>query len=360
MSGRDHFAMAFTRREMEQHLSDLVQMAELDFRKKYTAGNKTLDDVRDWHLGDARQKYIVDPESTPVVPILYRPFDSRWHGFGRVTSSVPGLINRAFLDQSDNTAIILSPDSHAVGGEMWSNAWATKCVTNLDIFRRSGAYLFPKRLADGTPGIRPEVLDALSAAYGRSVGLDEAFGYLYGLFWTPAYRAEFQADLLDGYPPVVFPSEGEVFSEISRIGQMLLDLHTLSASGLSDGRDVVDFPAQVSGDVVVEKPHYDAGARRYYLNPAVYAEAIEPEVMAFSVGGYPSVLHEYVAARVGRVWNEEEYAAWVKSIDSIRQTFARQRELDPLYDRLQRSVLALESNIFNRPVEKKMTAEKMF
>lgn len=342
MSGRDHFATAFTKAEMEQHLKDLVSLSDPEFRQKFAKKNKPLEDVRDWTLAEARAAYIADAKTVPVVPILYRPFDRRWHGYGRVTSSVPGAINRAFIEQENNVAILLSPDSHAVGGQKWSNCWATKCVTNLDIFRRSGAYIFPKRLADGTPGIRSEILDALSAAYKQKINIDQSFSYLYGLFWTPGYREEFQAELLDGYPTVVFPKNEEVFRKVSELGQRLLDLHTLTASSLSDGTDIVDFPIAPKGDVIIEKPHYEEAAKKYWLNGSVYAESIEPDVMNFSIGGYSSVLHDYVCAREGRVWMEEDYSAWVKAVDAIRKTFAVQKELDSLYPKLRRTILEID------------------
>lgn len=342
MSGRDHFSMAFTQKEMDQHLKDLVQMPDQEFRKKYAKGDKPLKDADGWSVDAARASYATNPDETPLTRILYRPFDKRWHAYGKVTSSRPGAINRAFIDQNDNVAILLSPDSHAVGGETWSNCWATKCVTNLDVFRRSGAYIFPKRLADGTPGIRKEVLETLSTAYKRTVNVDQALAYLYGLFWTPSYREEFQSDLLDNYPSVIFPTSEDVFAKVSNIGQKLMDLHTLTEASLGDGRDVVDFPVQTKGDVVIEKPYYDAASKRYYLNEKVYAGPLESEVMAFSVGGYTSVLHEYVAAREGLVWTEEDYASWVKAIDAVRKTSAAQKKLDALYPSLRKSVLSIE------------------
>lgn len=352
MSGRDHFSMAFTRKEMEQHLKDLVQMPDQEFRRKYAKGDNLLKDADGWSVDAARESYTANPNDTPTTSILYRPFDKRWHAYGKVTSSRPGAINRAFIDQENNVAIILCPDSGTAGGRYWTSCWATKTATDVNVFRRGGGYIFPKKLADGTPGIRNEVLEALSTAYKRPVTLDDAFYYLYGLFWTPEYRKQFQADLLDGYPPVIFPTDAAAFFKVPQRGKSLIDLHTLSDPNLDDSTSVVDFPVAVTSDVIIESPHYDKESRRYYLNTTVYAEPIEPEVMEFSVGGYQSVLHEYVAARDGRTWTEEDYKAWVKAIDAIRKTSAIQTELDRIYPRLSEKTLQLEDVLPTREVLK--------
>lgn len=342
MSGRDNFSTAFSQKEMQQRLDDLVNAPEAEFRQKYGKGGKPLRDVRDWNYEEVKANYHADPSTTPVVPILYRPFDLRWHGYGRVTSSVPGAMNRAFIDQQKNYAIILCPDSDAAGGEKWSSCWATHTVTDVNIFRRGGGYMFPLYMPDGTQGIRQEVLDALKEAYGSDVALEEAFAYLYGLFWTPAYREEFQADLLDGYPPVIFPTDYSRFHKIAAVGQELLEYHTLMSKKLSDAAEVVDFPESEGVDVVVNSPEYDREARRYYFNEKVYAEPIHPEEFDFSVGGYTSVLDDYVKERVGRVWTEEDYSHWVKAVDAIRKTHDAQNALDKAYPALRKELLRLE------------------
>ena len=72
MTGKDHFMIAWSRREMTDRVRDLVDLgvSDYDIRHKYDS-----EDSRDWVLKAARAAGF---EPTLVVPVSYRPFDTRW------------------------------------------------------------------------------------------------------------------------------------------------------------------------------------------------------------------------------------------------------------------------------------------
>jgi hypothetical protein len=148
-------------------------------------------------------------------------------------------------------------------------------VTELNFFRRGGAYVFPLYLypEEGTldETVRLNFDHKLYAAVCKAAGIDPAdqagpdgdfraatrearpseakvFDYIYGVLHAPAYRKTFAEFLKIDFPRVPYPPSPEVFRHVSEKGEQLRRLHLMEPAAIGDA----PYVFKGDGDGVVD------------------------------------------------------------------------------------------------------------
>jgi type ISP restriction-modification system protein len=88
----------------------------------------------------------------------------------------------------------------------------------------------------GEPNVAPGLLERLTRAYGHAVTPEMLFGYCYALLGTPAYQANFEAELREPPARVPFTADGELFARVAGAGQQLLRIHTFEEVPIGHAR----------------------------------------------------------------------------------------------------------------------------
>ncbi len=155
-------------------------------------------------------------EATKICAAGYRPLDRRalYNQRGYVDWPRPKL--QAVWGHS-NVAIMAMPNGTAGGPGCWCHA----LLPDRHAFRGSyGGYAFPfydRRPGQGPINLKAELIEALNAAHGATVGPQEVFDAILCLLSAQSYTLRFAEDLEDVFPHVCpSPQARRPFGELPR------------------------------------------------------------------------------------------------------------------------------------------------
>lgn len=211
VTSRDAFAVAFDRESLLERIAALRDgtMSEDQFRGMYPVG--------DLDVPAARRQLQSDPDwREKAVEVLYRPFDRRWTFFSSAVMERPRL---PFMENlmKPNLALAVGRAGQATGSNEWDVVFCTNAPTDLNLFRRGGAMLFPRFV------YREE--EAVSNIAVTDVDADLLFHYIYALLHSSIYRMRY-ADLLRiDFPRIPLLENTSLLSSLAGLGERLLTVH---------------------------------------------------------------------------------------------------------------------------------------
>ena len=275
----------------------------------------------------------------------FRPFDNRFCCFDlRVTDRPrPQLVNTVLNKQ--NLCLGVGRQGLAVSDPEWALVTCSKFHMDANIFRRGGVNVFPLYLYDekkevtkkvtGTlsdleitgkrANISAKYLSELAAIVGETPTPETVFGYIYARLHSPLYRARFAAFLKTDFPRVPMPDSRGAFESLSALGAQLVALHTLD----SKAAPVLKLKRHAlnEGSDMVEKPRYDATARRVWINDNQSFSDVDAGVYGFKIGGY-QVAEKWLADRRGRALSFEERRLYPQILVALGETRRIMAEID--------------------------------
>ncbi|MBQ6063903.1 MAG: DNA methyltransferase, partial [Prevotella sp.] len=80
---KDSFLICDTKEEVFKRIGDLIKLSEPDLREKYG-----LTDTRDWSIAKAKADVGIFVDENKIVPINYRPFDTKFLYYTGVTNGI--------------------------------------------------------------------------------------------------------------------------------------------------------------------------------------------------------------------------------------------------------------------------------
>ena len=208
------------------------------------------------------------PSNTNIMPILYRPFDTRFTYFtGRSRGFLcyPRAEVMGHMLAGESVAL-MACRQQARGDDESAQVFATSRITEscaISNITREINYLFPLYLypevgkaggslfnrwtkgKDGrTPNLASEFVEQIAAAIelrfgsdGRgdlreTFGAEDVFSYIYTVFHSSGYRGRYGATLKLDFPRVPIPGSVDLFRNIADVGHDLLALHLLESPTL--------------------------------------------------------------------------------------------------------------------------------
>ncbi len=350
----DDFVISFDKKSLELMLQDAADksMPNDVFRQKYN-----VEDSRDWKLSTCRASTTeanVNQLINKIINCLYRPFDRRWI-----------VLDDPFIGYPrwETTKHFLSPKSLGLATTRQTlqmiSFWPSRIPFGqhkiVDPYNRSYVfplYLFPdtkksmlfdtyilSNAPDGRhPNFSPAFIIDLSNKLNmqfitdgkgdlqHTFGPEDIFDYMYAVFHSPTYRVRYSEFLKIDFPRLPLTSNAELFLELCKLGERLVELHLMEKFGKTLPR----YPAK--GNNVVEKVEYleprdQPEQGRVYINKVQYFEGVPPEVWNFHVGGY-QVCQKWLKDRKGRVLSFEDIQHYQRIVAALGATIELMESID--------------------------------
>lgn len=361
VTGRDDFAIDEDRNALEVRVR---QFADQNTDNELVKSLYRLNDkpASKWFLAEARKKIERDAEwEKDFKRISYRPFDTRWVFYN------PALIERG----RENVMRNLAKDNLAVvccrqfTGDSFAHIFVTnQLVESCYVSNRTKeiGYVFPlftygyadnqgdlfEGSRDGVPNqnFAEEFKDFVYKDDLSGLLPQDIFYYIYAVLYSNFYRQKYQEFLKIDFPRIPFAKNLQLFQELTKLGQKLVDLHLLKAKELDS--PIVKFKG--SGDNLVEKVDYLAlkmdekpplvgGCA--WINEKQSFNGVNEFLWNYYIGGY-QVLNKWLKDRKGRRLSSEEITTYCKIATAIHHTILIQKEIDKLYPEVEKSLINLK------------------
>lgn len=344
-SHRDHFAIAFEKREAEERIADFMDnsISNEEFSRIYG-----LSDNRDWKIDKARS---LDSKPNPVK-CLYRPFDFRYMLYGSYAFDYhrPSL-NDQF--QENNVGLIFTRQTKENFSVFISSIplGQHKIATPYDGSYAAALYLYSKdNSLDGLESkkmklnVKSEISKKISKILklefsdeslvkkdGFLVAID-IIDYAYAVLYSPAYRKKYAEFLKSDFPRVPYPKDTEIFWKLVKLGGELRQLHLLESPLLK--KSITTYPK--AGDNLVARKivskdwelyDTDKGLGRIWINDEQYIDAIPLIAWEFYIGGYQPA-QKWLKDRVGRTLTLDDIRHYQKIIVALKETDRLMQEID--------------------------------
>jgi predicted helicase len=347
MTGRDEFAIGFTRSEIESRISDFfdVSIPDAELRERYG-----ISDYRAFRIADVRRNLSF--EQSRIVKANYRPLDQRWTYFQRPIIQEWQSSAHDHIHGRQNRALCVGRAGNVVGGT-WDICFCTKLVTDLNQFYRGGnvllpIYQFPKEgeLFDGpVSNFTSDFVDLLAHKLGLPLGKNQLpkgltpeaiFHYAYAVFHSPRYRTRYADFLKIDFPRLPLAGDVELFWALAQIGSELVAIHLMEAPKLSN------FISQLegTGDFQVEKVSYSDETVWIDKAKTLGFKGVPEEVWNFHIGGY-QVCQKWLKdrqakggknPRPSRVLTDEDIEHYQKIVVAISETIRIMAEIDEVIE----------------------------
>ena len=306
-----------------------------------------------------------------VVPILYRPFDTRHTYYSNGVMTRPRQKVMRHMLAGTNLGLVFMRQvalhdaySHfAVSRAMVDNR---AFYSSRGIMSFAPLYTYPSeqeitqglyKPGERQPNLSSEFIKTVEQAIrltyvrdGRgdlqtTFGPEDAFHYIYAVFHSPMYRERYNQFLRVDFPCVPLTDDIELFRALADLGGQLKDVHLMDSPRLNQTE--VNFP--VVGDNVIEKDHpkyYNPGdvptgekcpveQGRVYISKTAsrsgkqgqYFEGIPPDVWDFRIGGYQP-LDKWLKDRRGRTLSFDDLDHYRRIAAALTETIRLMAEVD--------------------------------
>ncbi len=237
VSSRDRFAVGFSRREVLERVAALRDGIVSDevLRDEYGVG--------DLDIANARDLLRNDPSwEDRAVEVLYRPFDRRWAYHSPIIMERPRWPMMQTID-FENPALAIGRAGQVTGSDEWDVVFCADMPTDLNLFRRGGAKLFPKYLYENG-----ERISNVMPGYFDEYTL---LPYVYAVLHSRRYRTRYGEFLKVDYPRVPMLKDGMVVRELAEIGQELMRVHLMRDDEKCDACD--DVHVRIGGYLLPDR-----------------------------------------------------------------------------------------------------------
>ena len=326
----DDFAISWTKAESLQKVERFLETTtESEAREKFKLCTQDQ-----WRYSRAKSELPNMDLEGQAFELSYRPFDSRWtidnrnvlvHRRERITDHL----------LHSNLALVVPKNADSFGGVALGPYFIVNRPTELNLYRRGGAYLVPLWLygtadlldtapPEKRPNLAPNYITALARAIGRAPSPEDTLAYLYAVLYTPSYRARYADFLKRDFPRIPLTTNRPLFDAFVAIGSELIALHVMDKILPR----ITGF--NMAGNNEVVKVRYAAGndgAGRIHINDAQYFEGVPQAVWDMHIGGY-RVAEKWLKDRKGRMLSYDDLTHYQSVISALSRTLELQARLD--------------------------------
>lgn len=180
-------------------------------------------------------------------------------------------------------------------------------------------------------------------------GPEDIFNYIYGLFYSPSYRARYAGILEREFARIPLTSDPSLFKGLAAKGAELLNVHLFEAPVLNqpithypnpgDNKVEAGYPKHVApeepepgtGEPLTEgRVYINNGKKRENKKPQ-YFEGISPEIWEYEVGGHQPC-KEWLADRKGQPLSSADITTYEKIVVAISETMRLLDEIDAVIE----------------------------
>ena len=390
VTARDALTVRWSAEEIWWVVSDVAQRDTEEVRSKYRLGK----DVQDWRVEWAQDDLQRSgPSNTNIVPILYRPFDTRFTYF---TGRSRGFLCRP---RAEVMGHMLAGENLSIGvtrtvevGAGFSHIFASRAIIQhhtvslKEVNYQIPLYLYPgggkadgalfSRWAKGKAGLATVLSsgqlsgDCCTTTNGRTPNLDSGFveqigaatelrflgaargdlretlgpedvlAWIYAVFHSPGYRDRYEAQVKLDFPRVPLPGSVDLFRKLAEAGHDLLALQLLESPKL--GKPITSYAGPRNpevgrvgwsdGTVWLDAGKTSAGeGHRATKHGTIGFKGVPEKVWDFHIGGY-QVSHKWLKDRKGRTVSDEDIAHYQKIVVALNETIRIMAEIDEVIE----------------------------
>ncbi len=249
-TSRDAWAYNYSSKELQKNVKTTIDFFNEESARfqKSSKGEDSKDFIKyddkkiSWSrafmtdLSNNKQKHF---DKKNIVSALYRPFTRQNLYFSRELNNVVSRMDSFFPSPTSKNLLLCVS---GVGVTKDFTALVTDIIPDLEIVGKSQCFPMhyyeennstQKNLFDGDTnqkhsyrdGISNFILERAQKQYGKNVGKEDIFYYVYGFLHSPEYRKTFANDLKKMLPRLPLVEDVKDFWAFSKAGRKLAELH---------------------------------------------------------------------------------------------------------------------------------------
>ncbi len=350
VTARDHMCIRWSAEEVWAIVKEFANLTPEEARRHFQLGV----DSRDWQVKLAQADLNRDgPSLKRVVPIYYRPFDTRWTYFtgrSRGYLCMPRGETMSHMLGEKNIALITS---RMTKGEVFQHAQSTRNISEAIVMSPKTSnngfifplYIIPDSFHKGTLTLNSEVFLNFGPAFLRqlatnfnlsqtaSYGLpsslepEDIFYYIYAILNCPSYRSRYAEFLKIDFPRLPLPRSLEFFRALVPLGGELVSLHLLESPEL----DCLITESIGDGSKEVEKVSWSNDTVWIDKAQTTGFKGVLEDVWNFHIGGY-QVCEKWLKDRKGRTLSEDDINHYQKIVVALTETIRLMKEIDQVIE----------------------------
>lgn len=326
-SGRDHFVLAHSVRELKNRFNLFNNMNDVEMIKQ----TFQIDNGTDFNIENVKTKYINVDENC-IKPFAHKPLENKFIYYDSlfVDRDRKAIMQNFYLGPNISLIIIKRHFDNN-----YNHVFCSKDMVDKN-FLGGQSYVFPLWIYDTKAdlfgsgkqsNIKPELEQALEKLYKQSHLTESIFYYIYAVLYCPKYRENFAEQLQIDYPRIPFTTDYTLFKNVSEIGKALVELHLLTSQELS--KPLIKFKG--IGNNVVSKPEYKEVSEELYINQDQYFTGISKAMWDWEVGKNKPI-QRWIKHAKDKELGLNETLEFSKICSAIRLTYDKQAEVNGFYD----------------------------
>ena len=355
VTARDGLTIQWSTDDVWDVVSVVARNNTEDVRNEYRLG----EDVRDWRVAWAQEDLRrAGPSRHDIVPILYRPFDTRYTyytGQSRGFLCYPRTDVMGHMLAGENVGLVTTRQTKdAWGAVATSSIIGHKTCSAYDINSLFPLYLYPgvgntdrllfsrwpKGKGGRTPNLDSEFVEQIAAFtelhfvsdgrgdFRKTFGPEDVFAWIYAMFYSPHYRERYQAHLKLDFCRVPLPESVDLFRGLAENGHDLLDLHLFQSPPRD--RSLATYTGADNPEVgrvgwSEDTVWLNAGrtsareGHRATKPGSIGFRRVPEEVWDFHIGGY-QICHKWLTDRKGRTLSDPDLGHYQEIVVAIGET----------------------------------------
>jgi len=322
VTARDALSIDMDKQTLWQRVQDFAALSPEDARRKYDLGK----DVQDWSVGAAQADVNANLSERNLVPIAYRPFDTRWTfytGTSRGFQCRPReeVMRHMFRENFAFSFTRTVEGARAFADVLVFNRPITHHTLSIkEVNTLSPLYLYPSandldhtRRVNFDPALYAK-LQALTTDAERGTPDEVAvFDYIYGVLHRPSYRNTYAEFLKIDFPRIPWPASPTEFWATADLGGQLRRLHLLEPAAVG----AAPYPFKGDGPGVVEQPSCADGC--IWINATQYFDVVPAAAWEFFIGGYQPA-QKWLKDRKGRALSFDDIKHYQRILKVLAET----------------------------------------
>jgi len=335
----DDISIQMSHNSASEVLSDFVKLDVDELERKYKRKNSP-----GWSYLDAKDDLIKN--SPEILPVSYRPFDTRYTCY---TGESSGFMGRPRADVmshlKENNISLVSARSNRNYSHTY---FITNLITDKSIASSlDNNYVFPLYLHANTNYVendessKAEILNINTkfVSYFEKLMKKNFLAinivyYIYAALHSPSYREKYKEFLKIDFPRIPYPKDKETFWALVKLGGELRQIHLLESEAVENY--ITTYP--IDGDNSVTRKItkkdwelYDTENQlgRIWINDAQYFDQIPLTAWEFYIGGYQPA-QKWLKDRKDRTLDFEDILHYQKTIVALSETHRIMQEIDKI------------------------------
>ncbi len=336
-TGRDHFILADTKKELENRLRLFISMPIDLLRKTFD-----LNDQPNFKLEKVKSIFK-NIDDLKFEPYYHKPFYFRYIYYDSIfLRRHSGVVMEHLKSSNKNLSLILKKRNTE---SAYNHCFCSNVIVDRN-FLGGQSYVFPLWIYEGDGGlfgsskksnINPKFEKLLETTYKQKNLTESIFYYIYALLNCSIYRETFAEQLQIDYPKIPFTNNFDLFKKVSDIGKSLTEYHLLTSKDLTS--PFIKYNGK--GNSKVTDINYNEASGELYINENQFFSGVSKEIWEFEVGKNKPV-QRWIKNLKDKELDLNQTIEFSKICYAIALTFDKQKEIDILYEQIMTNLIIIE------------------